>query len=100
MMDYEIMANPFFDRQLSFMKWKNIAVVDIDPTERILIRGREIMQRNIKQKDAIHIACAIKAECDYFLSTDRKVLNKTIPEIKLINPLDFIRQFYIEGDEK
>ena len=24
MMDYEIHANPFHDRQLAFMKWKNI----------------------------------------------------------------------------
>jgi predicted nucleic acid-binding protein len=56
--------------------------------------------KNIKQKDALHIACAIKAECEYFLTTDRKILNKNIPEIKLLNPLDFIRQFYIEGDEK
>jgi len=100
MMDYEISANPFYDRQLAFMKWKNIAVLDIDPTEKILLKSKEIMQKNIKQKDALHIACAINAECDYFLTTDRKVLNKNISEIKLINPLDFIRQFYIEGDEK
>jgi predicted nucleic acid-binding protein len=100
MMDYEISANPFYDRQLAFMKWKNIAVLDIDPTEKILLKSKEIMQKNIKQKDALHLACAINAECDYFLTTDRKVLNKNIPEIKLINPLDFIRQFYIEGDEK
>ena len=85
---------------MAFTKWKNIAVLDIDPAEGILIEGKEIMQKNIKQKDALHIACAIKAECDYFLTTDRKVLNKNIPEIKLINPLDFIRQFYMEGDEK
>ena len=99
MMDYEILANPFFERQYAFMKWREIATIDVDPTERILIRGREIMQKNIKQKDAIHIACALKAECEYFLTTDRKVLNKNIPDIKLINPIDFIRQFYIEGDE-
>jgi hypothetical protein len=35
MMDYEISANPFHDRQLAFMKWKNLAVLDIDPTEKI-----------------------------------------------------------------
>jgi len=100
MMDYEIAANPFFDRQLAFMKWKNIAVLDIDPVEEILTRSRKIMQKSVQQKDAIHIACAIKAECDYFLTTDIKILNKNISEIKLINPLDFIRQFYIGGDEK
>jgi predicted nucleic acid-binding protein len=100
MMDYEISANPFYDRQLAFMKWKNIAVLDIDPAEEILLRGKEIMQKNIKQKDALHIACSIESKCDYFLTTDREVLNKNISEIKLLNPLDFIRQFYIRGDEK
>ena len=100
MMDYEIKSNPFYDRQLAFMKWKNIAVIDIDPTKKVLIRGREIMQKSIKQKDALHIACALKAECDYFLTTDRRVLNKNIPEIKMINPIDFIRLFQIGEDEQ
>jgi len=95
MMDYEISSNPFQDRQVAFLNWKNIAVVDIDPVEEILIKGKDISLKNIKRKDALHIACAIKAECEYFLTTDGKILNKDISDIKLINPLDFIRQFYI-----
>ena len=98
MMDYEITSNPFYDRQLAFMKWKNIAVVDIDPIAEVLKKGKELQQMNIKDKDALHIACALKAECAYFLTTDRKILNKNISGVKIINPLDFIRQFYA-GDE-
>jgi hypothetical protein len=41
----------------------------------------------------------LKAECDYFLTTDRGILNKNIPNIKIINPLDFIRRLYMEGDD-
>ena len=95
MMDYEISSNPFFDRKLAFLKWKNIAVIDVDPIEKILIKGKELNQKAIKRKDALHIACAIEAECEYFLTTDKKILNKNISEIKLINPLDFIQEFYI-----
>jgi hypothetical protein len=94
MMDYEILSNPFYDRRIAFFNWKKVAVVDIDPIEEILIKGKNLSQMNIKRKDALHIACAIKAECEYFLTTDLKILNKNIPEIKLMNPLDFIRQFF------
>jgi len=94
MMDYEITANPFHDRITAFMNWQNIAVVDIDPAEEVLALGKIISQKNIKRKDALHIACAIKASCEYFLTTDRGILNKDIPEIILINPLDFIQKLY------
>ena len=98
MMDYEISSNPFLDRKTAFLNWKNIAIVDIDPIEEILIKGKELSNKNIKRKDALHIACAINAECEYFLTTDVKILNKDISEVILINPLDFVRQFYI-GDK-
>jgi len=94
MMDYEITSNPFQDRITAFLNWQNIAVVDIDPIEEVLALGKIISQKNIKRKDALHIACAIKASCEYFLTTDRGILNKDIPEIILINPLDFIQKFY------
>jgi len=99
MMDYEISSNPFFDRKIAFLNWKDIAVVDIDPIEKILVRGKALSQKNIKRKDALHIVCAIEGECEFFLTTDRKLLNKRISDIKIINPLDFIRQFSI-GVEK
>lgn len=96
MMDYEISFNPFYDRKIAFLNWKNVAVVDIEPAENILIKGKELNIRKIKRKDALHIACAIEAECEYFLTTDRKILNKNVAEIKVINPLDLIRQLYQE----
>jgi predicted nucleic acid-binding protein len=96
MMDYEISFNPSYDRKITFLNWKKVAVVDIDPIETILVKGKELEQRKIKKKDSLHIASAIEAKCEYFLTTDRKLSRNDIPEIKVINPLDFIRQFYLE----
>ncbi|MDR3062517.1 MAG: hypothetical protein LBU40_00065 [Methanobrevibacter sp.] len=45
----------------------------------------------IKQKDAIHISCAIISECFYFITTDYKLIKKNIDEINIINPIDFVR---------
>jgi predicted nucleic acid-binding protein len=92
MMDYEISFNPFSDRKEAFLNWKSISAVDIEPKIEILNKGIELTARRIKEKDALHIACAIEAECEFFITTDRGILNKSIPEIELINPIDFIRK--------
>ena len=94
MMDYEISSNPFFDRRIAFLNWKNISILDIDPVEDILVKAKILTEKDIKRKDALHIACAIKAECEYFLTTDQKILNKNVNEIIIVNPLDFIRHFF------
>ena len=41
--------------------------------------------------DASHLACAIISGCDYFITTDKRLLKYKTDEIKVINPVDFIR---------
>ncbi|MCL2018234.1 MAG: hypothetical protein FWG70_00620 [Oscillospiraceae bacterium] len=53
--------------------------------------SNEIMQTGIKQKDATHLACAIIAKCDYFITTDTRVTKYKTDRIKIANPIDFIR---------
>ena len=50
------------------------------------------MQLGIKPKDALHLACAIESGCDYFITTDKGLINKAVPDIKIINPIDFVRE--------
>jgi predicted nucleic acid-binding protein len=50
------------------------------------------MKMGLKNKDALHIACALKGKCDYFLTTDKGVLNRHIDVMTIINPMDFIRR--------
>jgi predicted nucleic acid-binding protein len=90
-LDYENSANPYHNRKQAIAKWKQIAVMDIDATETVLNCGRSIMLKGIKKKDALHIACAIEAKCDYFLSTDKKLLKTAFEDIIAISPIDFIK---------
>jgi predicted nucleic acid-binding protein len=96
-MDYKISFNPFLDRKNQITKWKKIAKIDIDVSENIVNKANEIMEKKIKQKDSLHIACALEAKCKYLITTDRKILNKAIDNITIINPIDFIG---MTGDEK
>lgn len=48
------------------------------------------MKTGIKYKDACHVACAIYANCEYFITTDKRLLKYKSDKIKLVNPIDFI----------
>jgi predicted nucleic acid-binding protein len=49
-----------------------------------------IMQTGIKTYDAMHVACAIYAGCDYFITTDKRLLNYKSERINLLNPIEFM----------
>jgi predicted nucleic acid-binding protein len=90
-LDYENSANPYHNRKQAITKWRNMAVLDVDASETVVNCGKKIMQKGIKTKDALHLACAIEAKCDYFLTTDKKLLKTDFDEIIAINPIDFIK---------
>ena len=80
------------EKRNAIAPWKAIADIYCPSSDDILAAGREIMEHGIKAKDALHIACAIKSGCGYFVTTDKRLTNKTNVGIKLINPIDFVRE--------
>ena len=95
-LDYENTKNPFHDKRLQIALWEAKATVVIAPNPDILLYAESIMQLGIKKKDALHVSCAIAAKADYFITTDKKLLNKNVNDIILINPMEFAgRHFYV-----
>ncbi len=84
-LDYENSYNPFAERLASIL---------IRETESILDRGRSLMQLGIKPFDALHVACAINANADFFITTDDDLLRKLrgYPGIKALPPGDALSQ--------
>ncbi len=92
-LDYENSRNPYIEKREAISPWKQIAKIDIQQeTEAILSYAERLRTRGIKTFDSLHIACAVAAGCDYFLSTDRKILNTPVPEVKIANPIQFIME--------
>lgn len=91
---YENSQNPFFERRFAIEKWKNLSQVLIGENQEIKNYAKKLMEQNIKLKDSLHIACAVNAQAEYFLSTDNKLLNKmqSNNDIVALNPIDFIRK--------
>jgi predicted nucleic acid-binding protein len=94
MNEYENNDNPYDDRRESIQAWEQIAANRCGPSDRILRRGQEMQQQNIRQKDALNLACAIESGCAYFITTDKPLLKKQplFDSITIINPIDFVRR--------
>ena len=93
MLDYENNANPFEEVRSQIAEWKDLAAIDCGLSSEVSEMAEEIMKLGLRPKDAAHIACAICLEAKYFLTTDKKILNKPIVGIQTVNPIDFIRRY-------
>ena len=62
----------------------------------IELKAAEIMQTGVKFKDACHVASAIYAGCEYFISTDIRLLKYRSDEIKLVTPIEFVTEMESE----
>jgi predicted nucleic acid-binding protein len=91
-LEHENNQNPHMERSSSVRDWKDIAACHITATEEIIAAAEQFGNIGLKPKDALHIACAIAAGADCFLTTDKKILNKPIKGIAVVNPIDFIRE--------
>ena len=87
----EVLRNPFKDRQERILDWMVGAAVYVESTEDVVERGREIEALGVKPKDALHLASAEKAECDWFFTTDKGILKKVqrLGEMRVANPIEF-----------
>ena len=90
MLDYENNDNPYEEKRNAISPWKKIADHYCPSSDDVLTLGSRIMEHGTRAKDALHIACAITSGCDYFITTDDGLTNKTIANISIVNPIEFI----------
>ena len=91
---YENSKNPYIERRDQILLWEEIAKMAISLQDDIRVKANGLMDLGIKLKDALHIGCAIQTDADFFITTDKKLLNKPVKEISIINPIDFLRRYY------
>ncbi|GHV38190.1 hypothetical protein FACS1894187_16640 [Synergistales bacterium] len=96
MLDFENLQNPYEDTRNAIQAWKNIAKIHCHSSEEILSVGKVIEKLGILPKDALHLACAVQCDCEYFITTDVRLLKKKVDNIVIVNPINFI----METEEK
>lgn len=96
-LDFENSRNPFRERREQIIKWRGYSDKDIEESEQVLNIASMLMKHGIKKLDSLHLACAIKAKTDYFLTTDDGIIKKAIHihDIQIVDPIGFIKEVKI-----
>lgn len=95
-LDYENGKNPYEEKRLAIAPWRTIASIYIaEETEDILAFAESLASKGIKTYDALHISCAVAADCEYYLTTDKKLVNTQISEIKIVSPIAFVNEMEV-----
>jgi hypothetical protein len=87
---------PFTERKLEVFRLSGLCQVRIGPDEGIVGLARDYQQKaRLSSKDAIHLACAIYAKAQLFLTCDDELIRRARRldlEIEITNPVEYVRE--------
>ena len=101
MMDIENAANPDLNRKMVIADWQQLSVLDITVNDQVEAVANTLVQIGVKPMDALHIACALEAHADYFLTTDKALLRKMAKHqtLSVVDPIEFVRRLKEDNHE-
>jgi len=93
-LDYENSKNPYQERKVRIADWKAHATLDVQENAKLLEIANALRKEGISKIDCLHIACAIVAECEYFITTDDRILrcSDRVDTIKIVDPILFLKE--------
>ena len=94
MLTGEVMDSPYVENREKILPWRFGAVENVHITDEIEAQAEEYMRIGVKSSDAIHLACAVATDCDWFFTTDKGILKKVskIGNMRVANPMDFVKE--------
>ena len=94
-LDFENEKNLHDSKKKTVDELRNHASIIAKATNEIKQTSVLLQSKGLRPMDAAHVACAIHTQCQYFITVDRKIINKPIQNITVINPVSFV-QIYEE----
>ena len=92
-LDIENDANPDMERRKVVKAWRSLAQQDVETTKNVELLAEQYAKDGVKPMDALHVASAVSAGAEFFITTDKGILRKMINEhqITVCDPVDFLR---------
>jgi predicted nucleic acid-binding protein len=98
-LEYENNRNPWILAQEAMKRYLQMAGIKQRVDKTIKQRAEQLEGIGIKAVDALHVACAEAANSDYFLTCDKRLINRCVGlPVKTLNPVDFILE--IEDEDR
>ena len=81
----------FIDRTMQILPWVHGAVVKVLVDDSIRARAKDFETAGVRPIDALHVACAESAGCDWFFTTDNGLIKKSKAQtsMRVANPVEF-----------
>ena len=99
-LDAEVFRISDREKKNDILIWGDIASYTIKRrTAKVSSLMQKFQTMGVKFFDAAHIACAVDLYCDYFITTDHKLLITPVHEIQILDPVLFVKNFE-RGDQK
>ncbi|BAY86631.1 hypothetical protein NIES267_61420 [Calothrix parasitica NIES-267] len=78
-------------KQEAMNRYLQMAQFRQEVNEAIRQRAKQLEHNGVKAVDALHIACAETVGSEYFITCDKRLINRcSTLTIKVINPVDFM----------
>jgi predicted nucleic acid-binding protein len=93
-LDYENNQNPYQERKVRIKKWKEYAIEDMEESSEVIEAAKELNKKGFQKIDSLHVACAVITKCEYFLTTDDKILKlaRLLNDVKINDPIGFVKE--------
>lgn len=94
MLNYENNANSVVEKLKSiddFMRRNEAVYIGKERADEVRPIATEVMKTGVKSSDAVHVSCALLTDCDYFITTDNRILKYKDERIQLVSPCEFVR---------
>lgn len=90
-LEYENSRNPYPIKQEAMNRYLQLAELRQEVNESIGKRAEELEKDGLKAIDALHVACAEAVNSDYFITCDKRLINRCSKlTMKVMNPADFV----------
>ena len=90
-LDFECSKNPFPEHKQAIFQWRRLAQAHILATDPVVAQAQRLGALGIGQYDALHVASAMAAQADLFVTTDDRLLkrcHKAVPALNVHRPAD------------
>ena len=92
-LDFEIKKNPFEARRDATNEFRKYAFTVAEVTPPMQQEASMFQSQGLAIVDSLHLACAISANCEYFITVDKGILKKSVSGITTINPIQFVNLY-------
>jgi predicted nucleic acid-binding protein len=90
-LEYENSRNPSLIKQAAMNRYLQMAGLRQEVNEAIGQRAEQLEHNGVKAVDALHIACAEAVGSAYFITCDKRLINRcSALTLKVTNPVDFV----------